>query len=69
MIEAVVFDNGCGFDQQTRPAGIGLRSIQERAESLGGTVKIESASDCGTRLTARVPLIPKNKTGEGVSNA
>ncbi len=65
MIEAVVYDNGCGFNQQTRPAGIGLRSIRERAESLGGTVKIESTSECGTRLTARVPLIPRIKNGEG----
>jgi ligand-binding sensor domain-containing protein/signal transduction histidine kinase len=68
-IEAVVSDNGCGFNQRARPAGIGLRSIQERAESLGGTVNIESESNCGTRLTARVPLIPRNKNGEGVSNA
>jgi ligand-binding sensor domain-containing protein/signal transduction histidine kinase len=69
MIEAVVSDNGCGFNQQARPAGIGLRSIQERAESLGGSVEIKSESNCGTRLTARVPLAPKNKTGEGVSHA
>jgi ligand-binding sensor domain-containing protein/signal transduction histidine kinase len=65
MIEAVVRDNGCGFNQHTRPAGIGLRSIQERAESLGGTVKIESEPDCGTRLTALVPLIARITTSEG----
>jgi signal transduction histidine kinase/ligand-binding sensor domain-containing protein len=67
-IEAIVADDGCGFERQTRPAGIGLRSIQERAESLGGTVLIESAPDCGTRLTARIPIKPRRKSVKGESN-
>jgi ligand-binding sensor domain-containing protein/anti-sigma regulatory factor (Ser/Thr protein kinase) len=67
-IEAVVADNGCGFEQQNRPAGIGLRSIQERAESLGGTLEIASAPDCGTRLTARIPIGSGRKSGKGESN-
>ncbi len=67
-IEARVVDNGCGFSLQERPVGIGLRSIQERAESLGGSVMIESAQGCGTRLIARIPLRSKRKPGEGGSN-
>jgi signal transduction histidine kinase/ligand-binding sensor domain-containing protein len=64
-IDAIVADNGCGFDIQTRPAGIGLRSIRERAESLGGIVQIESGPGCGTRLTAHIPLESKQMPGKG----
>jgi ligand-binding sensor domain-containing protein/signal transduction histidine kinase len=68
VIEAVVTDNGCGFVDSKRPAGIGLRSIKERAESLGGTVQIDSATDCGTRLITRIPYKPRGKTRKGEKN-
>jgi signal transduction histidine kinase len=55
-VEVVVADNGCGFDQDARPGGVGLRSIRERIESLGGVVGIESLPDCGTRLSVRLPI-------------
>jgi signal transduction histidine kinase len=58
MIESIVIDNGCGFDPQAKANGIGLRSIRERIESLGGSVEIESPQDCGTRVTIHVPLKP-----------
>ena len=58
LVESIILDNGCGFDPQTKAGGIGLRSIRERIESLGGAVEIESASHCGTRVTVHVPLKP-----------
>jgi signal transduction histidine kinase len=67
-VEAIVADNGCGFDQQDRPVGIGLRSIRERAESLGGTLQLESAPDCGTNLTARIPIRTKRRSRTGGKN-
>ena len=54
-----VIDDGQGFDMRgvsgdgTR--GIGLRNMRERAESLGGTLSIESGRH-GTRLAAWLPL-------------
>lgn len=58
---AVVKDNGCGFDQQSRLAGMGLRTIRERIEAQDGNVVIESAADCGTTITMRAPL-PSQRT-------
>jgi ligand-binding sensor domain-containing protein/signal transduction histidine kinase len=55
MVTAVIADNGCGFDVEAKASGMGLRSIRERIESLGGVVEIESLPDCGTRLTVRLP--------------
>jgi signal transduction histidine kinase len=37
-------------------AGIGLRNMQDRAASAGGTLNIDSPTDRGTRITARLPL-------------
>lgn len=54
-IALTVDDDGRGFDMNSRPRGIGLRSMQERAVSLGGKLSIESTPDKGTRLTCAVP--------------
>ncbi len=53
---AIVKDNGCGFNRDTRQYGMGLRTISERIEALGGVVQIESAPDCGTCITMSAPL-------------
>jgi signal transduction histidine kinase len=56
-----VEDDGRGFDAQARlsvsgwPMGIGLLGMQERVESLGGRLAIESQPDQGTRLVAHLP--------------
>lgn len=55
-IIVVIADNGCGFDREVKPNGVGLRSIRERIESLGGVVEIDSLPDCGTRLTVHLPV-------------
>lgn len=61
---AVVQDRGHGFDAALPPAvrddgGQGLLGLQDRAESLGGWVKIESDS-AGTTLTLTLPLDETN---------
>lgn len=43
-------DNGCGFEKNGDQAGIGLRSMQKRAEKLNGELRIESAPDLGTTV-------------------
>ena len=55
-VVVIIADNGCGFDQEIIPSGVGLRSIRERIESLGGLVEINSLPDCGTTLTVQLPI-------------
>ena len=38
-----------------RSAGVGLRSMRERAEEVGGTCAVLSPADGGTLVTARLP--------------
>jgi two-component system, NarL family, sensor histidine kinase LiaS len=50
-------DNGEGFDPHAvEQKGLGLRSIRERIEQVGGTVLIQSAPGTGTHIVARCPL-------------
>ena len=57
-------DNGAGFDAArlfssppSLSGGIGLRTIREQAEALGGTLLVESGPD-GTKLEVTVPIQP-----------
>lgn len=51
-------DDGDGFDPfaARRGGGIGLHSMTERAENVGGTLEIDSAPGSGTRVRVEVPL-------------
>lgn len=53
-VEVAVADDGCGFNPGMKFSGLGLRLIRERAESIGGTVSIESSSGKGTRIVVRL---------------
>jgi signal transduction histidine kinase len=51
-----VQDDGVGFDTAGDfPGHLGLHSMRERVEHLGGTLRIDSAPGHGTRIVARVP--------------
>lgn len=50
-----ICDDGVGLPAE-RHAGVGLRSMRERAEELGGTCVIENLSGAGTRVYARLPI-------------
>jgi PAS domain S-box-containing protein len=51
-----VGDDGIGFDPSAEfPGHLGLRSMRERAQALGGGLDLVSSPGCGTRLTVRVP--------------
>ena len=55
-IELSIVDDGIGFaDDDRTPRGLGLRSIDERARLVRGTVTVESQPGRGTTLVARVP--------------
>jgi signal transduction histidine kinase len=47
-------DDGCGLPQ-ARSVGVGLISMRERAEELGGMCSIEQVPTGGTRVLARLP--------------
>jgi DNA-binding NarL/FixJ family response regulator/signal transduction histidine kinase len=48
-IRAEVEDDGRGFDAGT-VSGVGLKSMRERARTLGGTLKVDSGPGKGTRV-------------------
>jgi PAS domain S-box-containing protein len=52
---AEVADDGRGFGPGTSP-GIGLRSMRERAASLGGELEIHSGQGQGTTVRLRTPM-------------
>ena len=53
-------DNGAGFVWPSRnglgSSGLGLIGIRERAEQLGGTLRMETAPGRGTRLLVELPV-------------
>jgi signal transduction histidine kinase len=46
-----ISDNGHGFNCEAVLPGMGLVSMRERAEHLGGTLEIRSAADTGATGT------------------
>ena len=56
-----IADDGVGFDADgAAGTGLGLTSMQERVEALGGTVAIRSRPGAGTRVEIRVPTPPES---------
>ena len=55
VLAVEVEDDGVGLPQRPE-GGIGLHSMRERAEELGGTCEIGAATPSGTRIFARFPL-------------
>ncbi len=54
---AEVADDGAGFDPDGSFTGhLGLRTMRERAERLGGTLELASAPGEGTRLRVEIPV-------------
>lgn len=60
MIILRVVDNGIGFDvKQVKTNSYGLQNMQERALEIGGTCKVVSLKDEGTRLEVKVPAFSR----------
>lgn len=61
-----VTDDGVGFDRQQltasqeKPRGFGLFSIRERIECIGGSLRIDSRPDRGSRVSFTVPVWQDN---------
>jgi signal transduction histidine kinase len=54
-LQIEVSDDGAGFEE-AQQAGVGLTSMRERAEELGGTFTIRKTAPGGTEVTACLPL-------------
>jgi signal transduction histidine kinase len=54
-LELEISDDGHGLPSGHR-AGVGLTSMHERADELGGTCTVERIDGSGTRVSARLPL-------------
>ncbi|HVL64178.1 MAG TPA: histidine kinase, partial [Actinomycetota bacterium] len=54
-LAVVVEDDGRGVDAGV-PSGVGMTSMRQRAEELGGSLTVESGPERGTRIVARLPL-------------
>ncbi len=58
-------DNGQGFDPASvNGSGVGLHSMKERMEVLGGTLTIESHAGLGTRIAASAPVAKPARANE-----
>jgi signal transduction histidine kinase len=55
-IMLTITDDGIGIDS-LHVSGVGLTSMQERAEELGGTFRIQSVQPHGTLLHVTIPLL------------
>ena len=56
-LQLTIVDDGVGFDvDKTWRKGLGLISMRERLEAVGGSIKIHSRPGVGTRLEISVPL-------------
>ena len=51
-----VCDDGAGFEPSTVRRGVGMRSMADRVESLGGTIEVRSVPGAGTTIAARLPI-------------
>ncbi|GHO84764.1 GAF domain-containing sensor histidine kinase [Dictyobacter formicarum] len=55
-LQIEICDDGKGIEEVERIRGLGLTSMRERAEELGGTLSIKKIRSGGTQVTACLPL-------------
>jgi signal transduction histidine kinase len=65
VLRLEVTDDGRGITED-RSAGVGLHSMRERAEELGGSCKVEALPSGGTSVRAVLPLARGAEDGEAV---
>lgn len=55
-LQAVIRDQGRGFDAAGSRDTLGLRGMAERAALVGGSLTVDSSAGCGTTVVLEVPL-------------
>ena len=64
VLHLTIEDDGCGFDAEARLSDralrdgghFGLAGMRERAELLGGEIKVQSSPGAGTTVFGRIPV-------------
>lgn len=51
-----ITDDGTGFNLSQEVAGLGLASMRQRVQAVGGSIDISSSSNTGTRIEVRIPF-------------
>jgi len=60
-----IFDNGIGFNKDDRSVGsYGLETMKERAQEIGGALKIMSLKDVGTQIEIKIPIRIQNSEAQ-----
>lgn len=60
ILKVTVTDNGEGLDISAMTSGVGMKSLKERMEMIGGHFSINSAPGNGTSVVLTVPVQPEN---------
>jgi signal transduction histidine kinase len=55
-LRLTVRDDGQGFDAETAPPGLGVATMQDYADAVGGQCVVRSTLGSGTEVTAVIPL-------------
>ena len=55
-LRLAVRDDGQGFDAKGSPGGLGMATMQDYADAVGGECVVHSAPSMGTEVTAMLPL-------------
>jgi PAS domain S-box-containing protein len=54
LVQLIIQDNGLGFDLQEPGKGLGLHSLRERVQRIGGSMRIETAPGQGTKVVVEL---------------
>ncbi|MFC5700311.1 PAS domain S-box protein [Cohnella faecalis] len=59
LIEAVVSDDGIGFNKESKGSGVGLFGMEERARAVSGELSIVSSPGQGTTVKLVIPVVKR----------
>ena len=63
-VHMTIDDDGVGFDTRTASSGLGLISMAERVEQVGGALQVRSQPGRGTQVEVRVPCAEEGAPAE-----
>ena len=76
LVSLNVQDDGVGFDPNQRhtsssdhSGGVGLTSMRQRVEQLGGTILLQSTPGKGATLMAALPVTESNQEDQRTEDA
>ncbi len=64
VISFSIYDNGRGFDTNTKSTGIGMENIRRRANLLSGEFRLNSAPGEGCEIEVDIPVFESEKRQE-----